>query len=374
MEQKKQFVTFTCDDIFSGQKSPAHIKQESKSNVFDLFGDVDDIEDDLTPQPYLNEYGKKIKANLDENVNGFVIGCNLKSKSLNNNWKAKTENDESLNMVQVDLFSGLRILKPLVSSEDMKQRMQGRKMIQLSKIGYHINKNNQDIDGDWVTIGIIVDKLPPKTSKNGQLYSIWKLNDLKQTDLMVFLFLFGESHTYHWKLNKGTVIGLLNSKILSNSSKKKTFISISIDTPGKLLVIGMSKDFGLCKAIKKNGEICNNIVNLQESKFCLYHISLEYKKVSAMRPEIQINFNGFQPKNTLMEKILNSTLIPKKNSNPKHLSEEEKVKRLKILNQFRERKELEVKELANKLDMPFTLAAKNLVKANETLQKSKINT
>lgn len=369
MDKTKPSLSLVDQDIFSFPQSLGQIKKETACDVYDLFGEIDDIEDEHHEKPYLSRYGQKIKANLEANATGFVIGGNSKPKSTTD-WKITSENVDPSNVIDVDPFSGLRILKPLVSSEEMKRKMQGRKMIQLSRIAYSLNKNKDDIEGDWVTIGIIVDKLPPKTTKNGQSFSIWKLNDLKKTDTIVTLFLFGECHNHHWKLAKGTVIGLLNSKIMPNSKKKKLDITLSVDVAGKLLIIGMSKDFGLCKANKKNGDICNAIVNLQESKFCLYHITLDYKKVSSMRPEIQTNFNGFQPKNTLMEKILNSKVIPKKSSSLKQLSEEEKIKKLKIWNQFKERKENEVKDLANQLDLPVTLAAINLAKSNGSLQKA----
>ena len=62
-------------------------------------------------------------------------------------------------------YSGLRILNPLISSVVMKRRMEGRKMVKISQIPLKI-KGKGDIDGDWVTIGVIVQKLPPKKSSN----------------------------------------------------------------------------------------------------------------------------------------------------------------------------------------------------------------
>ena len=64
-----------------------------------------------------------------------------------------------------DRFSSLRIINPLISSVVMEKRMEGRRMVMISQIPTKI-KGNNDIDGDWVTIGVIVQKLPPKTSSN----------------------------------------------------------------------------------------------------------------------------------------------------------------------------------------------------------------
>lgn len=49
---------------------------------------------------------------------------------------------------------------PLVSSDAMRQRMDGRKMVSIPKL--HSKVKDGDIEGDWVTIGVIVDKLPPR--------------------------------------------------------------------------------------------------------------------------------------------------------------------------------------------------------------------
>ena len=51
---------------------------------------------------------------------------------------------------------------PLVSSELMRKRMGGRKMIRIPQIHSNIKKEDCDISGDWVTGGVIVNKLPPK--------------------------------------------------------------------------------------------------------------------------------------------------------------------------------------------------------------------
>ena len=47
-----------------------------------------------------------------------------------------------------------------MSSDTMRQRMDGRKMVSIPKL--HSKVKDGDIEGDWVTIGVIVDKLPPR--------------------------------------------------------------------------------------------------------------------------------------------------------------------------------------------------------------------
>lgn len=56
---------------------------------------------------------------------------------------------------------------PLVSFDVMEKRLQGRRLIKMSFMKNFMQKG--DIEGDWVTIGVVVKKVPPKTSKN-----VWK--------------------------------------------------------------------------------------------------------------------------------------------------------------------------------------------------------
>ena len=103
---------------------------------------------------------------------------------------------------------------PLISSDQMKQRMDGRKMIRLPNIGSHLK--GSDIEGDWVTMGVVVDKLPPKDSAKGEKFSVWKLSDLSSQKSLISLFLFGKAFQEHWKTPAGYVVALLNPTIMPN--------------------------------------------------------------------------------------------------------------------------------------------------------------
>ena len=46
--------------------------------------------------------------------------------------------------------------------------MEGRKMVKVPRIVAKVKDG--DIEGDWVTIGVIVDKLPPKDSVKVSMY------------------------------------------------------------------------------------------------------------------------------------------------------------------------------------------------------------
>ncbi|KAH7938227.1 hypothetical protein HPB49_021761 [Dermacentor silvarum] len=63
-----------------------------------------------------------------------------------------------------DPYSGIRIIRPVVSSTVMEARMSGRKMVKMSMVPSFVQQKKIDID--WVTVGVLVNKTPPKTSKN----------------------------------------------------------------------------------------------------------------------------------------------------------------------------------------------------------------
>jgi len=214
--------------------------------------------------------------------------------------RAVTDNDKFFS----DKFSGLRIVNPLISSVVMEKRMEGRKMVKISQIPAKI-KGNSDIDGDWVTIGVIVQKLPPKQSSNGKTYGIWKLSDLgpSSTNEFVALFLFGDVYKEHWKTTEGSVVALLNASILPAKEKNSQDLALTLDNAKKLMLMGISKDFGRCKGVRRSdNHPCGNFVNRQHGEFCEYHVQAAYKKMRAQRMECQA---GFAPsaKAPLMKKF-----------------------------------------------------------------------
>ncbi|XP_054156526.1 protein MCM10 homolog [Oppia nitens] len=294
--------------------------------VLEVFGgDISDDELAEDNNSHLTREGQLIESNLKSgNEQSSTSSSLLSSVSLFENkgnknrqknvWtenkKTTNENNNKLNdktdeTILRDVFSGIRLKNPLVSSQRMSELMNGRQMIKMSLIKSHINKQTNDIEGDWVTIGVIVNKMAPKTSKNGNHYSIWKLSDLKTKNVVSF-FLFGAVHSEHWKLTVGTVVGLLNSRLMDNKmddnnknsgkyGNKNEICSLTIDHSSKLLVLGTAKDLGFCRAVKKNREVCGALINLATEDFCDYHIKNAYKMFSSRRSDIQMNFSNCEP-------------------------------------------------------------------------------
>ncbi|XP_075861880.1 protein MCM10 homolog [Microcebus murinus] len=206
------------------------------------------------------------------------------------NAGAQGSSGETSQTVSVEAFSGLRLRRPRVSSTEMNKKMTGRKLIRLSQVKEKMPREKLE-EIDWVTFGVIVKKVTPQSMNSGKTFSIWRLNDLRDLTQHVSLFLFGEVHKELWKTEQGTVIGLLNANPMKPKDGSEE-VCLSIDHPQKVLIMGEALDLGTCKAKKKNGEPCTQIVNLRDCEYCQYHVQAQYRKLSARRADLQSTFSG----------------------------------------------------------------------------------
>ncbi|XP_054608666.1 protein MCM10 homolog [Dunckerocampus dactyliophorus] len=195
--------------------------------------------------------------------------------------------------VAVEKYSGLRLRKPRVSSSEMDRKMADRRLIRLSQVPERLLREKLE-DSDWVTFAVLVSKATPQSSSSGKTFSIWKLNDLHNLDVFVSLLLFGDVHKEHWKTETGSVIGLLNPNTMKQRDGYDG-VSLTVDHPQKVLLMGEAQDYGTCKAMKKNGDPCSQLVNMYECQYCQYHVKAQYKKMSSKRAELQSSFSGKAP-------------------------------------------------------------------------------
>ncbi|XP_024912963.1 protein MCM10 homolog [Cynoglossus semilaevis] len=202
----------------------------------------------------------------------------------------------------VERYSRLRLRKPRVSSTEMDLKMAGRRLVALSQLPERLTRDKLE-DSDWVTFAVLVNKSTPQSSSSGRTFSIWKLNDLHNLEVFVSLLLFGEVHKELWKTELGTVLGVLNPNPMKQKEGYEG-VSLTVDHPQKVLIMGEAQDFGTCKAMKKNGDPCCQIVNMYECQFCQYHVKAQYKKMSSKRAELQSSFSGKAPnKGGLKERL-----------------------------------------------------------------------
>ena len=209
----------------------------------------------------------------------------------NNSSSSKSCVSVSSNDVYSDPIFGLRIIKPLISSAELKERMLGRTPVTISKVKYHISTDN--LQDDWVIAGVVINKSPVMKSQKGSQYCIWKISDLSMDSMemnVVSLFIFSNAFKELWKVATGAVVGVLNPNVLDQKDNKE-LATLSVDNPQKVMILGTSKDMATCKGTTKSGNPCTKIVNRKTCEYCVYHMQKAYKQCSR-RADIQSSGNG----------------------------------------------------------------------------------
>ena len=181
-----------------------------------------------------------------------------------------------------DPLFGLRIVQPLISSTTLKERMEGRTAVGVQRARFHTERG--DTSKDWAIAGVIVNKSPVRQTQKGDQFSIFSISDLRNEIKMVSIFMFRNAHKDLWKTSIGTVIGILNPKILERKDDKVEAV-LSVDNPQKVMILGQSKDLGKCRSKKNNGEQCGAIINKTDCDVCIFHMKKEYSNIK--RSEFQ---------------------------------------------------------------------------------------
>ncbi|XP_026321522.1 protein MCM10 homolog [Hyposmocoma kahamanoa] len=310
-------------NIFESEDNDQHYDEISNKQISQKpsaihSGDTDSSDDEdrrnYTERKY-NDYGSEVKKILDiredeqhhkrVDFETRLRQTNLDIKFKRNNSITKkqevTESDvnkvlcapqvraKSVADIYTDPVFGIRITKPLVSSTALVERMQGREAVSMLRVKKYVElKNNTQ---DWVIGGVIVRKTSAKKSQKGNQFLIWTLSDLKDDFKTVSMFLFRKAYNDLWKTSEGTVVAVLNPNILDRSENSKDQACLSVETSDRVMILGQSKDLGVCKSKKKNGESCTAFINLCQGDHCIYHVKQEYQKFSK-RQELQSSTMG----------------------------------------------------------------------------------
>ncbi|XP_068617997.1 protein MCM10 homolog [Battus philenor] len=321
--EEKQCINNKLDDHVATNTSVVHN------------GDTDSSDDEekrnYTERKY-NDYGTDVKKMLDnkeqqkkDNQIDFEIRlrqANIDLKvAANSSFSKKpvehpTQNTkyifgapETSSKSKSDIFTdpvfGIRISRPLTSSAALLDRMQGREAVNMLRVKRYVE--NEDLSKDWVIAGAIVRKSSSKKSQKGNHFLIWTLSDLKDDMKTVSMFLFQKAYQELWKTNEGTVVAVLNPNVLDRSQNSNDQACLSVTSPNQVMILGQSKDLGICKSKKKNGEPCTAFVNLSKCEHCVYHVKQEYQKFSK-RQELQSSTMGKGLVN-LQKKVLGKSTV-----------------------------------------------------------------
>ncbi|KAA0193025.1 hypothetical protein FBUS_09153 [Fasciolopsis buskii] len=194
----------------------------------------------------------------------------------------------------------LRVHRARISSELWKQRTAERQVMTLMQFAQNqrsnpssggLTKKSSRSMASHILVGVIGSKVPPRRSRNDRIYSVWCLSDLDHigpgaSHGCVKLFLFGNSHEKLWKESEGTVIAVLSPRLLPDTvaGTSERDISITLESPLHLMILGHSPDFGVCAATSKSGQQCFHVVNKSVCRYCDAHVKKAYFEASTSRP------------------------------------------------------------------------------------------
>ncbi|CAG4987406.1 unnamed protein product [Parnassius apollo] len=336
-EKSDNTQNFKEVNIFENE---CHNESKSEDNVTSntsiIHNGDTDSSDDEERRNYMdrkyNDYGAGVKTILDNkeqernesrlnfeirlrqaNLDLKVAANSSFSKKPEDNLEKKTKyifgapetNSKSYSDIYTDPVFGIRISKPLVSSTVLLDRMQGREAVNMLRVKRYVE--NEDLSKDWVIAGVIVRKSTSKKSQKGNQFIIWTLSDLRDDMKTVSMFLFQKAYNDLWKTSEGTVVAILNPNVLDRSQNSNDQACLSVTSPNQIMILGQSKDLGICKSKKKNGEPCTAFVNLSKCEHCVYHIKQEYQKFSR-RQELQSSTMGKGLVN-LQNKVLGKSTV-----------------------------------------------------------------
>lgn len=222
----------------------------------------------------------------------------------NNSTAAKyaeiSQRDDSSNAPSFESYSGLHLKSREMQHNVVTRTLENKTILtipQMLKTVKAPEYDPPDWENDYVVLGVICSKSSPKDTKNNvrdqstgnqERNQTGKFMVLRLTDLKyeLDLFLFDTGFSQFWKLPVGTLIAILNPDIMPprnrDTGKFSLKLSSSDDT---ILELGMSRDLGFCRAMKKDGKICEAWVDSRKTEYCEFHLQLEMEKSKRGRME-----------------------------------------------------------------------------------------
>ncbi|KAJ7456966.1 hypothetical protein FB451DRAFT_1407015 [Mycena latifolia] len=101
------------------------------------------------------------------------------------------------------------------------------------------------------------------------------------------------------ELKEGDVVALLNPRVLKpfqRSADKPhpttNILAITPESASSIMIIGRSKDLGLCGAVKRDGKVCGSWCDRRLSDVCEWHVQYAVEQRRAGRPEFSVGTSG----------------------------------------------------------------------------------
>ncbi len=198
-------------------------------------------------------------------------------------------------------FSGFHLSRRSLNHTFLTRTLEGKELYSLPRLLKTVKSPDYDPpdeEGDYVVFGILAWKSTPYDHKaRGNVKSNGASDDNARSKFMVIrltdlkwevdLFLFGSGFDQFWKLSIGTVVAVLNPSIMPPKDRDVGAFSLKVcSSEDTVLEIGMARDLGFCKSIKKDGQECRAWIDKRKTEFCEFHVSMQLEKTRAGRMEV----------------------------------------------------------------------------------------
>lgn len=210
-----------------------------------------------------------------------------------------------------DPFSGIHLSKRHIQHVDVARSLEGSEIYSLPRLLKEVKAPDYDppdCEADYVVFGILASKTSPFNQKVGHRtndeskpqedataprnkFMVLKLVDLKWE---IDLFLFGTGFDQFWKLTEGTLLAIQNPSILPPKTNQHSGrFSLKLGScEDRVMEIGLARDLGYCKSIKKDGQQCSAWVDKRSTEVCEFHINLMVEKSRKDRMEVNTMWRG----------------------------------------------------------------------------------
>ena len=201
-------------------------------------------------------------------------------------------------------YSGFHLSKRLLDHNSLTRAFEGKEIYPIQRLLKEIKSPHYDppeCESDYVVLGILASKSTPREHKTqnktidssgGQdegrpKFMVFRLTDLKWE---IDIFLFDTGFSRFWKLEPGTVVGILNPGIMPPKIRDSGAFSLKLaSSEDTVLEIGRAKDLGFCSAKRADGGQCPAWVDSRKTTVCEFHMNLQVEKTKRGRNGSEYN-------------------------------------------------------------------------------------
>ncbi|SCU94089.1 LANO_0E05644g1_1 [Lachancea nothofagi CBS 11611] len=218
---------------------------------------------------------------------------------------SEVKQQEPIVVEEKEDFSGLRITRRYIPTEDLNEILRDIKVLRLPKLFGKVRppKFSEPDYANWVAIGIMSFKSPVKltSASKPSKYFKFTITDFQHN---LDVYVFGNKNVEkYYNLRIGDVIAILNPDVLpwrpsqvgndefSGAVVKSFNLSIRHNYDC-IIEVGTSKDLAFCQIYNKSAsKICGAPINSASTDRCEFHQELRFRQVNAQRVEL----NGSTP-------------------------------------------------------------------------------